>query len=71
VDGTAVVVAVMARRRRLRQVTASLLAALIAAGVVLVGAGGLEGNPNLFATGAWLVTLAVIGRLLLSRDPPL
>ena len=59
-----------APRRRLWQITASLLAALIAAGVVLVGAGGLAGTPSLFAMGAWLVTLAVIGRLLLSRDSP-
>ena len=60
----------MARRRRLRQVSIGLLSAMVAAGVALVGVGTLEGHPILFAAGAWLVTVGLIGRLLLSRAPP-
>jgi hypothetical protein len=46
-----------------------LLSALIAAGVVLVGVGGLDGHAVLFAIGGWLITLGLIVWLLLSRDP--
>ena len=58
----------MAPRWRLRRVGTGLMLAMIAAGVVLVGAGALEGNSRFFATGVWLITLGGIV-LLLSYDP--
>jgi hypothetical protein len=61
----------MSRQQRLRQFGAGLLYALIAAGAVFVGAGAAPPHPRLFASGVWLVTLAVLVRLLLSFAPPL
>jgi hypothetical protein len=60
----------MSRQQRLRQLGTGLLYALIAAGVVLAGAGAAVGQPLLFAAGGWFVTLALIVRLLRSRAPP-
>ena len=60
----------MSQQQRLRQLGLALLTALIVAGVVLAGAGAAVGHPILFVAGGWLVTLALIVRLLLSRAAP-
>jgi hypothetical protein len=57
-------------RQRLRRLGPGLLAALIAAGVVLVAAGGLGEHAILFIAGALLITLGLIVWLLLDLDPP-
>jgi hypothetical protein len=57
-------------RQRLRRVGIGLLPALIAAGLVFVGIGGLGGHPRIFAVGFWLVTLSLVVLLLLHRGPP-
>jgi len=69
VAALAVVAAVMARPR-LRHGAHALLSVLIATGVVVVGIGGLERNPILFAVGFWLVTLGLVVLMLLHRGPP-
>src|SRR4051812_27543044 len=60
----------MSRQRRLPQLAPGLLDALLAAGVVWVTVGGMAGHAHLFVAGVWLVTLAIMVRLLLSRAPP-
>ena len=55
---------------RLRHAAHVLLSVLIATGVVVVGIGGLERNPILFAVGFWLVTLGLVVLMLLHRGPP-
>ena len=55
----------MARQQRLHQVGTGLLWALIAAGVVLVAVGALQGHLIIFVAGAWLATLGLIVRSLL------
>ena len=56
----------MARRHR---VGAGLLPVLFALGVVLVGVGILADYPSVLTAGAWLVSLAIVVRLLLSHGP--
>jgi hypothetical protein len=48
-----------------------LLYALMAGGVVFVGVGAALPHVRLFASGIWLVALAMLVRLLLSLAPPL
>ena len=60
----------MSRQQRRRLLGTGLLYALLAAGVVLAGAGAAVSQPLLFAAGGWLVTLALIVRFLRSRAPP-
>jgi hypothetical protein len=57
-------------RQRWRRAGVSLLPALIAAGLVLAGVGGLAGHSILFAIGVWLVTRGLMALALLSRAPP-
>ena len=61
----------MSRQQRLRQLGTWLLYALMAVGAVFVGVGAALPHPRLLASGIWLVTLAVLVRLLLSLAPPL
>jgi hypothetical protein len=56
--------------QRLRQLAPRLLALLIAAGLVLAGAGSLEGHPVLFDLGAWLIILGLVVWFLLHRGSP-
>jgi hypothetical protein len=60
--------ATMAPRWRLRRIDTGLGLAVIAAGVVLVGAGAREGDSRFVATGVWLITLGAVA-LMLSYDP--
>jgi hypothetical protein len=55
------------RARRIRRVSCGVLAVLLVVGVVLVGGGVYRSVPILVGVGAWLVALAVLGRLLLTR----
>jgi hypothetical protein len=61
----------MSRQQRLRQFGTWLLYALMAAGAVFVGVGAALPHPRLFAAGVWLVSLAVLVRLLLALAAPL
>jgi hypothetical protein len=58
------------RRRWIRQIGTGLLSGLIAAGLVFVAVGVALPHPRFFASGVWLVTLAVLARLLLSLAAP-
>ena len=54
-------------RQRLRHHAPALLADLLAAGLVLVGVGGVDGHPGFVALGAGLVLLGLVGWFLLHR----
>jgi hypothetical protein len=61
----------MSRQQRLRHLGIGLLYALMAAGAVFVAVGVALPHPRSLASGIWLITLAMLVRLLLSLAPPL